>query len=101
MEFSRGVEEIEAALGIAPDLAVVDLTTAGWDYDALFAGLEARVPRVPVLGFTTHVLARQTQPMHARCDRVVTKETLTRELPRILTEGIAWRESSGAAAPPS
>jgi len=44
---------------------------------------------VPVLGFTTHALARHTQLLHARCGRVVTKETLTRELGTILTEGIA------------
>jgi hypothetical protein len=42
-----------------------------------------------VLGFTTHALARETQPWHARCRRVMTKETLTRELGRILTEGLA------------
>jgi hypothetical protein len=45
--------------------------------------------RPPVLGFTTHVLARQTQPWHARCARVVTKETLTRELPALLRDGVA------------
>ena len=47
------------------------------------------MPPVPVLGFTTHALARHTQPLHARCARVVTRETLTRELGRFLTEGIA------------
>jgi hypothetical protein len=46
------------------------------------------VPRVPVLGFTTHALARQTQPLHSRCQRVVTRETLTQELGSILKEGI-------------
>ena len=45
-------------------------------------------PGVAVLGFTTHALARQTQPWHARCARVVTKEALTQELPRLLTEGV-------------
>ncbi len=42
----------------------MDLTTSGWDYDALFAALE-RVPAAPVLGYTTHALARTTQPLHA------------------------------------
>jgi hypothetical protein len=41
-----------------------------------------------VLGYTTHALGRQTQPWHSRCDRVVTKETLTQELPRLLKEGV-------------
>jgi hypothetical protein len=42
-----------------------------------------------VLAFTTHALAKQTQLWHARCDRVVTKETLTAELGTLLKEGIA------------
>jgi hypothetical protein len=42
-----------------------------------------------VLGFTTHASAKQTQPLHARCRRVVTKETLTQELPALLREGVA------------
>jgi hypothetical protein len=41
-----------------------------------------------VLAFTTHALARETQPWHARCDRVVTKETLTQELPELLRHGL-------------
>lgn len=87
--FARTPEEIAAAL--APDppaLAIVDLTTSGWDYDALFAALAA-APDVPVLGFTTHALARTTQPLHAHCRRVVTKETLTQELPGLLQHGLA------------
>jgi hypothetical protein len=46
---------------------------------------------VPVLAFTTHALARDTQRWHARCERVVTKETLTHELARLLQEGVASR----------
>jgi predicted LPLAT superfamily acyltransferase len=87
--FARTPEEIAAAL--APDppaLAIVDLTTNGWDYDALFAAFAA-APDVPVLGFTTHALARTTQPLHAHCRRVVTKETLTQELPGLLQHGLA------------
>jgi len=52
----------------------------------VFDALDAARP--PVLAFTTHALAGETKPWHARCDRVVTKETLTAELPRLLTEGI-------------
>jgi hypothetical protein len=51
----------------------------------------AEAAGVPVLAFTTHALARETQPWHARCERVVTKETLTQELPRLLQEGVASR----------
>ena len=47
----------------------------------------ARSARRPCSGYTTHALARQTQPWHARCARVVTKETLTQELPRSCATG--------------
>jgi hypothetical protein len=87
--FARTPEEIAAALAPEPPaLAIVDLTTNGWDYEALFAALAA-APDVPVLGFTTHALARTTQPLHAHCRRVVTKETLTQELPGLLQHGLA------------
>jgi hypothetical protein len=67
---------------------LVDLTARDWDYGAFFATLDGHAPRLPVLGFTTHALARETQPLHARCERVVTKETLTRELGTILSDGL-------------
>ena len=66
----------------------MDLTTSGWDYEAIFAALE-RVPAAPVLGYTTHALARATQPLHVRCRRVVTKEALTQELAELLQRGLA------------
>ena len=83
--FARTPDEITAALERKPRLALVDLT-GGFDYAATFERLDASRP--PVLAFTTHALAKQTQPWHGRCDRVVTKETLTAELPSFLTEGI-------------
>jgi hypothetical protein len=85
VEFARTPEQVAASLARSPRLVLVDLT-AGFDYESLFGALERARP--PVLGFTTHALARQTQPWHARCDRVVTKETLTQELPRLLKEGV-------------
>jgi hypothetical protein len=91
--FARTPEEVAAALApeppaLGPALVIIDLTTTGWDYDAIFGAL-AVAPDVPVLGFTTHALARSTQPLHARCRRVVTKETLTQELPALLQHGLA------------
>jgi hypothetical protein len=99
--FARTPQEIAAQLApeppapvpalvptLVPTLVIVDLTTNGWDYDAIFDALAA-APDVPVLGFTTHALARETQPLHARCRRVVTKETLTQELPGLLQHGLA------------
>jgi hypothetical protein len=89
LKFARTPEEIAAALTQDVSLAIVDLTTQGWDYQAIFSTLTAREPRPSVLGFTTHVLAAQTKPLHVHCDRVVTKETLTAELADILREGQA------------
>ena len=87
--FARTPEELKSALADPADLVILDLTTSGWDYEAFFAALDGAAPRPPVLGFTTHVLARDTQPLHARCTRVVTKETLTQELPELLKSGVA------------
>lgn len=89
LAFARTPEELAAALADGPDLVILDLTTGGWDYEGFFAALDAAAPRPTVLGFTTHVLARDTQPYHGRCARVVTKETLTRELPELLKTGAA------------
>ena len=87
--FARTPEELKASLAEAPDLVVLDLTTNGWDYEAFFAALASVTPSPPVLGFTTHALAKLTQPLHGRCTRVVTKETLTQELPDLLKSGVA------------
>jgi hypothetical protein len=92
LEFARSPEAVETALAGPVRFALVDLTAQA-DYPRLFSAFEAR--RVPVLGFTTHALARQTQPWHARCARVVTKETLTRELPALLRDGVV-PEATGA-----
>ena len=89
LTFVRTPGEITAALDAeTPTLAIVDLTTRDWDYEAIFTALAA-APAMPVLGFTTHALARATQPLHARCRRVVTKEALTQELPALLQHGLA------------
>ena len=87
LAFARTPDELTTALSPSPRFVLLDLT-AGFDYDALFAAVDA-AGAPPVLGFTTHALARQTQPLHARCRRVVTKETLTQELPTLLREGVA------------
>ena len=86
LAFARSPEDVEAALSDPPRFVLLDLT-AGLDYGRILdaAGNAA----VPVVAFTTHALARQTQPWHARCARVVTKETLTQELPSLLKEGAA------------
>jgi hypothetical protein len=87
LEFARTPDDLAAALATRPRFILLDLT-AGFDYARLFATV-AGAGRPPVLGFTTHAAARQTQPWHASCERVVTKETLTQELPTLLREGVA------------
>jgi hypothetical protein len=87
--FARTPQELTAALADPADLVILDLTTNGWDYEAFFAALDGVMPRPALLGFTTHALARVTQPLHPRCTRVVTKETLTQELPALLRTGVA------------
>lgn len=87
LEFARTPEELTAALAVRPRFVLLDLT-AGLDYARVFDAVEAG-GRPPVLGFTTHALARQSQPWHGRCHRVVTKETLTQELPDLLRDGVA------------
>ena len=85
LEFAKTPEALDAALATPPKFVLVDLTTK-LDYQRIFDAVDAA--GVSALGFTTHAAARDTQPWHARCGRVVTKETLTRELPSLLAEGI-------------
>ncbi len=82
--FARSPEELEQAVGSTPRFALVDLTS-DLDYQRIFAVTERA--QLPVLAFTTHALARQTQPWHARCQRVVTKETLSQQLGSLLQQG--------------
>lgn len=90
LRFARTPEELATAVAGGPRFILLDLT-GGFDYEAVFGAVEALEPtrRPPVLAFTTHALARQTQPWHGRCARVVTKETLTQELPALLRDGVA------------
>src|SRR3990172_3836895 len=82
VEFARSTEELEAKLaGDPPEFVILDLTTRTWDYDSIFTTIKSNAAQLSILGFTTHVLAKTTQPYHGRCTRVVTKETFTQELP--------------------
>src|SRR5215468_7218037 len=84
--FARTPGELRARIAEPTDIVLVDMTAVDWDYPAFFAEIEAAKSAPPVLGITTHADARRTQPLHARCVRVVTRETLTRELGTILKE---------------
>ncbi len=85
LTFARSAAEVSTA-GSGARFVLVDLT-GGFDYEAIFTTIHGM--RLPALGFTTHALAQHTKPWHERCARVVTKETLTAELPSLLQNGIA------------
>ena len=84
LTFARTPDEIAGALAAKPRFVLLDLT-ANLDHGAILDAAEGA--GVPVVAFTTHAAARGTQPWHRRCERVVTKETLTAELPTLLREG--------------
>jgi hypothetical protein len=86
VEFAATADEVEKKLADPAKFILVDLTGSLDHAEILEAASRAGVP---VLGFTTHAAARQTQPWHVRCARVVTKETLSAELPSLLRAGIA------------
>jgi hypothetical protein len=81
---ARSLDELRAALAGSPSLVMLDLTASDLDLDAALGEIEAAGRPAPVLGWTTHVLWKTTRPFHDRCDRVVTRETLTAELPELL-----------------
>ena len=99
---ARSLDDLRVALGGHPALVMLDLTASGLDLDAALREIEAAGHPAPVLGWTTHVLWRTTQPFHDRCDRVITRETLTAELPELLREyveaGSASERSRGAGS---
>ena len=67
---------------------MLDLTLSGMDLVALFERLasEAPPPAVPVLGYTTHANWKRTVPLHDRCTKVVTKDTLSRSLAELIQQ---------------
>ena len=84
LRVTRSLEEFRKALADTPRLVMMDLTARGLDLEAALRAVEAADRPAPVLAWTTHVLWKTTKPLHGRCDRVVTKETLTEELPDLL-----------------
>jgi len=81
---ARSLEDLRAAMADNPRLVMLDLTATGLDLEAALRVVEDAGRPAPVLGWTTHVLWKTTKPFHDRCDRVVTREQLTEELPDLL-----------------
>jgi CheY-like chemotaxis protein len=94
---ARSLPDLRAALRGRPALVMLDLTASSLDADAALREIEAAGRPAPVLGWTTHVLWKTTKVHHDRCDRVVTRETLTEELPELLrgyVEGTAVMDAA-------
>ena len=82
---ARTREELDKGLAEGPGLILLDLTASQLDMGAALDAVDAAGRPGPVVGWTTHALWKETRPLHDRCDRVVTRETLTAELPELLT----------------
>jgi hypothetical protein len=91
---ARSLDDLRAALAHHPGLVMLDLTASGLDLEAALQAIEGAGRPAPVLGWTTHVLWKTTKPFHDRCDRVVTREQLTEELPELLREYVETGSSS-------
>lgn len=76
-----------------PGLVIADLTMDGVDMAALLEPLtaEAQYAATPVLGYTTHADWKRTTPLHGKCAKVVTKETLSRSLPELIQQWLQGR----------
>jgi CheY-like chemotaxis protein len=84
-----------------PALVIADLTLTGLDLAALLAPLWADAPQaaVPVLGYTTHADWKHTGPLHDKCTKVVTKDTLSRKLPDLIRQLMRLEAPRGAEGP--
>ena len=91
---ARSLEDLRDALGLDPGLVMLDLTASGLDLEAALRAIDEAGRPAPVLGWTTHVLWKTTKALHDRCDRVVTREQLTEELPELLREYVETGSSS-------
>jgi CheY-like chemotaxis protein len=71
-----------------PALVIVDLSLNGVDMADFFTRLTSELPQtaVPILGYTTHADWKRTSPLHDKCTKVVTKETLSRNLADLMQQ---------------
>jgi CheY-like chemotaxis protein len=81
-ELSRRLDRLR------PALMIVDLTLSCVYMTDVFEGLASDPPQaaVPILGYTTHADWKRTGPLHDKCTRVVTKDTLSRSLAELIRE---------------
>ena len=73
-----------------PALIIADLTIGGVDIAAVLRELkeDPQQAAIPVLGYTTHADWKRTGPLHDKCSKVVTKDTLSHSLPDLIRQMI-------------
>jgi FixJ family two-component response regulator len=89
IQFAGSAEEfLDSFQKTRPGLVIADLTLNGVDVAALFEELAADVHQVtvPILGYTTHADWKRTGPLHDRCTKVVTKDTLSRSIAELMQQ---------------
>src|SRR5262245_56339965 len=89
IQFAASAEEVlDSFHKILPALVIADLTHNGVDLAALLDQLavQAHQSAVPILGYTTHADWKRTGPLHDRCTKVVTKDTLSRSLANLMQQ---------------
>jgi hypothetical protein len=88
-QFAASVPEFFGRLAVArPALVIVDLTLSTADMADFFTQLADDLPQAtaPILGYTTHADWKRTSPLHDKCTKVVTKDTLSRNLPELMRQ---------------
>lgn len=82
-----------------PPLIIVDLTMDDVDLEQLLKGLKENpeTAKVPILACTTHADWKRSRPFERWCDRMVTKDALSKHLPELI-EGYLKQERRGHGA---
>ncbi len=89
IQFAGSTEEfLDKLRRLRPALMIADLTLDSADMATLFEQLTAEAHRTmaPILGYTTHADWKRTGPLHDRCTKVVTKDTLSRHLAELIQQ---------------
>jgi CheY-like chemotaxis protein len=89
IQFAASPQEfLEGLRRTCPSLVIADLTLSGVDLAGFFEHLaaDAQQAAVPVLGYTTHADWKRTGPLHHRCTKVVTKDTLAHNLAELIQQ---------------
>jgi len=90
-EAADGHEALDKALGLTPDIILMDLSLPGidgWELARMLKN-DARTSAIPIVALTAHALnGEQEHALGAGCDAFVTKpclpQTLATELERVL-----------------